>query len=285
MVSIKATDGSGHPTGDDLTSGTIDGNSLSTTPTWYEIALTEYTLSAHTKYAIVVRAPNGNDLNLAPWRWDESSPTYAGGNREYSWDSGDTWDSSTSVDLMFEVWGTDITPPPTVTVNVTSVVGTQPSQAEKDAFALLGDINRDGAIDWSDFMPLISAMGSVPGDANWNPACDLNKDGKITIVDTAICAHNYGTTILAGEESHVSCKIRKSTGELVKEFTTPGSVLLDVGEYVAYAGGQTKKFIIRDSDVGPYALIFYLLPTAEFPWWILGLIAAGVVLAVVVSKA
>ena len=173
-----------------------------------------------------------------------------------------------------------------VTVNVRSVVGTEATQAEKDAFALLGDINRDGAIDWSDFMPLMAAYGSVPGDANWNPACDLNKDGKIDVFDIATCARNYGTTILSGEESHVSCQIRKSTGELVKEFTTPGSVLLDVGEYVAYAGGQTKKFIIREEDAGNTRdLIFYLLPTAEFPWWILGLIAAGAVLAVVVSKA
>ena len=172
-----------------------------------------------------------------------------------------------------------------VTVNVRSVVGTEATQAEKDAFALLGDINRDGAIDWADFMPLMAAYDSQPADPNWNPACDLNKDGVIDLFDGVIIGRNYGMTILSGEESHVSCQIRKSTGELVKEFTTPGSVILDVGEYVAYAGGQTKKFVIREEDAGKTLdLIFYLLPTAGFPWWILGLIAAGFVVAIVVSK-
>jgi len=58
-VSIRATDGT-HPTGTDLTSGTIDGNSLTTNSAgaWYEIVLTEYPLSANTKYAIVVQAPS-----------------------------------------------------------------------------------------------------------------------------------------------------------------------------------------------------------------------------------
>jgi hypothetical protein len=182
----------------------------------------------------------------------------------------------------------DFTPPTpkTVTVNVRSVVGAEATQAEKDAFALLGDINRDCAIDWSDAKPLIAAYGSGLGGANWNPACDLNKDGVIDGKDFGIYAKNYGKTILTGEESHVSCQVRKSTGELVKEFTTPDSVVLDVGEYVAYAGGQTKEFIIREEDADQTRdLIFYLLSTAEFPWWILGLIAAGFVLAVVVSEA
>ena len=50
-VSIRATDSGGHPTGTDLTSGTIDGNTLTTTPwgLWYEIALSPYDLTKDTK--------------------------------------------------------------------------------------------------------------------------------------------------------------------------------------------------------------------------------------------
>jgi len=105
-VSIRATDGT-HPTGSDLTSGTINGNSLSTDSAgvWYEIALTSYALSADTKYAIVVRAPSGADYNNElRWRYDSTSPTYNGGNREDSDSSGVTWSSNTASDLMFEVW-------------------------------------------------------------------------------------------------------------------------------------------------------------------------------------
>jgi len=106
-VSIRATDGT-HPTGSDLASGTIDGNTLTTdiAGAWYEIALTAYPLSANTNYAIVVRDPSGSTSNKLYWRWDFSSPTYAGGNVENSADSGGTWTSYTSWDYMFEVWGT-----------------------------------------------------------------------------------------------------------------------------------------------------------------------------------
>jgi len=107
-VSIRATDGNGHPTGSDLCSGTINGNGLttSTSGAWYEITLgSGYDLSAGTKYAIVVRAPNGNPSNRLYWRRDRSSPTYAGGCWESSTNNGSTWSSSTNRDMMFEEWG------------------------------------------------------------------------------------------------------------------------------------------------------------------------------------
>lgn len=106
-VSIRATDVDGHPTVTDLTSGTIDGNTFTINPAgaWYEITLTKYTLSANTKYAIVVRALNGDQDNRVEWKDDESSPTYTDGNLESSGDSGDTWSSDISRDFMFEVWG------------------------------------------------------------------------------------------------------------------------------------------------------------------------------------
>ena len=108
-VSIKATT-SGHPSGDDLTVGTIDGNTLTTDPAgaWYEITVTEYTSSKNTKYAVVVRALTGDASNTVEWRADSSSPTYTDGNVEYSGNSGGTWTSNTDSDFMFEVWGPDL---------------------------------------------------------------------------------------------------------------------------------------------------------------------------------
>ncbi|MCJ7759591.1 hypothetical protein MUP59_00410, partial [Candidatus Bathyarchaeota archaeon] len=109
IVSIKATNVTdGHPTGSDLTNGTIDGNSLTDNPAgvWYRITFTEYMLNASTKYAIVVQAPDGNAYNNALyWLIDSTTPTYADGIFEYSFDSGSTW-TSNNEDLMFEVWGT-----------------------------------------------------------------------------------------------------------------------------------------------------------------------------------
>ena len=118
-VSIRATNVEGYPTGPDLTSGTINGNTLSTKQitSWCEIFLTEYALNANTKYAIVVRAPNGSSSNYLYWWADGSSPTYAGGIWEWSGNSGSSWIGVSSNDHIFEVWGN---PPPSqyyLTVN------------------------------------------------------------------------------------------------------------------------------------------------------------------------
>jgi len=107
-VSIRATDGSGHPTGEDLCSGTTNGNTLPSGPPgeWREITLGDgYDLSASTKYAIVVRALDGDANNAVYWMVDITSPTYSGGNQEYSNNSGSSWTSHTDKDLMFEEWG------------------------------------------------------------------------------------------------------------------------------------------------------------------------------------
>jgi len=111
-VSIRATNGSGHPTGLDLTSGTISGNTLTidTDGLWYEITVTEHTLSASTKYAIVVRALGGDWDNWLGWKCDIDSPTYDGGNWENSEDGGVSWTSYTDTDFMFEVWGNPVSP-------------------------------------------------------------------------------------------------------------------------------------------------------------------------------
>ena len=104
-VGIKAT-ASGHPTGVDLTNGTINGNTFTTdfAGLWYQINFTEYPLSANTKYAIVIRALNGNSTNYVCTR-NDVDPTYTDGDWEYSEDSGSTWIFYPNTeDLMFEIW-------------------------------------------------------------------------------------------------------------------------------------------------------------------------------------
>jgi hypothetical protein len=118
-VSIRETVG-GLPTGGDLTVGTTNGDTLPVSPTyeWREIALTEYTLSANTKYAIVIRIAGGTASYKVNWRLDLSSPTYDGGNLTYSTDGGGTWFSVTSEDFMFEVWGNPLAAKPKGTIAI-----------------------------------------------------------------------------------------------------------------------------------------------------------------------
>jgi len=104
VVGIRNTDGSGKPTGSDLTSGSIDADSVisSTSYEWYDISLTPYLLTASTKYAIVIRAPSGDQNNGVFTRAETSSPTYAGGVYVQSSDSGASWSSNSNIDLLFE---------------------------------------------------------------------------------------------------------------------------------------------------------------------------------------
>jgi hypothetical protein len=113
-VGIRLTSG-GHPTGGDLCSGTINGNTLTddSAGEWYEITLSSYNLTADTKYAIVCRALTGGMFNEVDWRCSGPgtplSP-YSRGNGEESVNSGSSW-TDTGLDLMFEEWGTAILSP------------------------------------------------------------------------------------------------------------------------------------------------------------------------------
>ena len=120
-VSIRATS-AGLPTGADLASGTTDGDTLPTaagSAEWREITLGAGTvLIASTKYAICVRAA----AQYANWRYDQTSPTYAGGNRAFSSTSGVSWTAVAGTDFMFEDWGEPGNASPSVTTQAVSSI-------------------------------------------------------------------------------------------------------------------------------------------------------------------
>jgi len=108
-ISIKATDGAGKPTGADLCSASIDGDSLPTSPTLLGFSLGAGTnLSAGTKYAIVWRLAGGDTENYVQTRYMYTG-TYAGGAAIESSDSGVTWDVWTDWDFVFQDWGEALT--------------------------------------------------------------------------------------------------------------------------------------------------------------------------------
>lgn len=107
---IRATS-SDKPTGADLCSGTIDGDSITTSTAgdWYEITLGAGTsLTSATKYSIILDCSSGDSSNKITWRVDASSPTYTGGNLCESGNSGSTWASGTQ-DCMFETYDSTTT--------------------------------------------------------------------------------------------------------------------------------------------------------------------------------
>ncbi len=102
-LSIRATSSS-KPTGSDLTSGTLDGNTLTTSTAgdWAVFNLdTKIALTVSTMYAIVVRCAGQSASYGVNWCIDGSAATYAGGAEVVSADSGATWTIDTDNDFMF----------------------------------------------------------------------------------------------------------------------------------------------------------------------------------------
>lgn len=97
----------GKPTGNALTSGITDGDTLGdSTCEWRQFDLdTPTEITAETQYSAVLSATSGT-WPTAGVRWcaDESSPPYAGGTEVMTSDGGSTW-STDPKDMLFEEWG------------------------------------------------------------------------------------------------------------------------------------------------------------------------------------
>ena len=85
------------------------------------------------------------------------------------------------IDELFDRWGDDI-----------------PYEEPYDSCfsnKILGDVDSDHDVDASDLVALSEAYGSKPGDANWNPHCNFNCDGKVDASDLFDQSKNYGESI------------------------------------------------------------------------------------------
>ena len=51
-----------------------------------------------------------------------------------------------------------------------------------------------GQVDMSDIITILYAFGSTPGKPNWNPACNLEGNGRIVMGDVVIALLNFGKT-------------------------------------------------------------------------------------------
>jgi len=104
-VAIYATSAD-KPTGGSLCHVDYDFDTLPDPANWVEFSFpTPTILSADTKYAIVVRAPDGASSDYVKWSEDASSPTYTGGSHVRSNNQGGTWTLDTDKDFMFEEYG------------------------------------------------------------------------------------------------------------------------------------------------------------------------------------
>lgn len=108
IVSIRAVDGAGLPTGPDLTSTLYDGDTLPLVIQWIEITLPAYRLKKNTQYALVVAGPDvpggEEDADIVEWNCS-ASHGYGGGAWCYSIDWGVTWSQVVTRDFQFKEYG------------------------------------------------------------------------------------------------------------------------------------------------------------------------------------
>ncbi len=111
------------------------------------------------------------------------------------------------VKLAYGLKGTSQSPrsyPRNYTDTAGSAAWTQSSYTGNEASAIgsaffivyakvVGDVNGDLRVDIRDLALTAKAFGSRPGDANWGPAADLNKDGVIDVTDLTIVGANFGS--------------------------------------------------------------------------------------------
>jgi hypothetical protein len=63
-------------------------------------------------------------------------------------------------------------------------------------YIMIGDLNRDGAVNILDISIVAMAFGTKPGDSNWNPIADVAEPyDEINILDIATVAKDYGKTV------------------------------------------------------------------------------------------
>jgi hypothetical protein len=111
-VALYAVDGSGHPTGLALASGTIADASVPETGAGYEwvssTMSSAYVVSSSTKYAIVVSGTSLSATNILYWSGDDDgagSSDYANGDKTWSVNGGSTWSIDTTSDMLFRCYG------------------------------------------------------------------------------------------------------------------------------------------------------------------------------------
>lgn len=106
LIGIKATDGSGHPTGDWLTY-ISQPNSALPIGSFQEFIydLTPIQVSQGTKYALEVQFQGGSGAWCIWWKADLTAATYPRGCREHAYGGTPAWGSIPDDDFYFKEWG------------------------------------------------------------------------------------------------------------------------------------------------------------------------------------
>jgi len=113
----------------------------------------------------------------------------------------------------------------------------------------MGNLTPDGKVDFNDLMVFATAYGSITGDPNWNPLCDIcgylgdpDPDGKVNFDDLMVFATNFGkeietiipdtTKIIDQETEQVVTSVSEDQSTMVLSCSTPQTDSIEVGDII-----------------------------------------------------
>jgi hypothetical protein len=70
-----------------------------------------------------------------------------------------------------------------------------PFECYEPGYVCSPELNKDGKVNILDITIVARAYGTKPGDPNWNAVADLDTNGIINILDISLVARDYGRTI------------------------------------------------------------------------------------------
>lgn len=123
------------------------------------------------------------------------------------------------------------------------------------SFALAGDVDGNFVVNTSDLKFISRAKNSRRGDSKYDPAADLDQDGRVTIRDYLLAIRNLGTstrvrpvsfgdvTIEGAQELQNTFRVRQTTATLIGHATPKKRVFLDQG-----ADGSLDQSVISDAQ-------------------------------------
>ena len=258
-VSIRAVDGTGHPIGSDLATGTRPNADIPDTSAyaWIEFTFTTgVNLVSGTKYAIVCRASNVSAVRKF-YLVDEGDNPLAGGNEELSTNSGSTWAATTLSDILFSVWGDA----PKVTDKVYSrklvAIGNNEVWYESTAGTMVELSDANGQVNCGSQLTAIEAFQKIfiANKLQKKVADFINT--KIATTDAGLNPCTFGMT-LTGGTSTAAMVVDYVTGVTddaamtVYGFRTTTSTF-STGETVTgtNSAGNAVSFVLSANEVGP----------------------------------
>jgi len=232
IVDLYATDGANKPTGSVLATGSIVASSIPTTSTITEIFFSSsYSLTNLTKYAIVLRLPDGNSSNTVEIG-TETTGSYSLGVLGTTTNGGGSWSTSTGADAYFVTVG-----------NSSSTVHTED---------LAGFITEDGSLGETKTATL---MGGILTDSagTWNEEKDVYLSDTGTITETVGASDRWLGFRVSGTETNLNKRVVGGLLALPNfslSKTSDQSIEESVAEKVIWENEitDTDEFHATDSD-------------------------------------